>query len=371
MPGLVQRRFPLQARSSPVSAPIGMLSPESMGHSAHESGESCLFYVGVTRARDHLLLSYSERYGKQKYKRSPYLDALETGLPAERITTLVWEQGTVGSIATRSGKPAKGEGVGISQPSEEFVQAMKPKTLSATAIEAYQHCPRQYAYSNIYRFEGESDAYRLFWQATQRTMEEILQRMDLGSGGATKQQGVLALEEARQLYLQHWQALGGHTAPFAAMYEEHGHAVVEAALRQLTLQENVAWEARPRYDVDVAGKTVHVTVDRVEASHQVGLPTKFVRTRFGKKKDKPSAELRELFYILAYRQHHPGQSIELHSHNMSTGEAVPMKMTAKKEQSLYDSVEQSIQGMENNEYPAQPAEPFRCPYCPFFFICPA
>ncbi len=155
------------------------------------------------------------------------------------------------------------------------------------------------------------------------------------------------------------------------MYEEHGHSIIEAVRRNLSIQEDVNWEARPRYNVEIAGRTVHVTVDRVEASNQTGTPARFVRTRFGKRKDKPVAEMRELFYVLASRQLHPGQSIELHSHNMSTGEMVPVKMTARKEQSLYEDVERSIQGLESNAYPAQPAEPFRCPGCPFFLICPA
>src|SRR5438477_12135741 len=66
LPGLIQRNFPLQARANPVPAPAGMLPAESEGKAAHESGEACLFYVGVTRARDQLVLSYSERNGKQK-----------------------------------------------------------------------------------------------------------------------------------------------------------------------------------------------------------------------------------------------------------------------------------------------------------------
>jgi CRISPR/Cas system-associated exonuclease Cas4 (RecB family) len=56
---------------------------------------------------------------------------------------------------------------------------------------------------------------------------------------------------------------------------------------------------------------------------------------------------------------------------MSTGEVSPITMTTKKEQSLYDELEQSIQALERNDYPARPAEPFRCPICPFFVICPA
>jgi DNA helicase II / ATP-dependent DNA helicase PcrA len=140
----------------------------------------------------------------------------------------------------------------------------------------------------------------------------------------------------------------------------------------LLVQEDVEWDTRPSFQVDVAGKPVRVTVDRIEmsTSSQPIEPVRYVRTRFGRSKSKPSAETRELLYTLAYRQQHPGQNVELHSHNLSTGEVMPIKMTAKKEQSLYDEVEKSITGLEKNDYPPKP-DAFRCPGCPFFFICPA
>jgi DNA helicase-2/ATP-dependent DNA helicase PcrA len=367
MPGLVQRRFPLQARSSPVEAPMGMLPEASTGSAAHESGESCLFYVGVTRARDQLVLSYSERYGKIKYKRSLYIDALEAGLPAERIIKLHWEN-PGSDETTELAQPS----VVSSQPGENFINAMRSHTLSASAIEAYQRCPRQYAYSTLYHFENEADAYQLFWQTTQKTVDALRQKMQV-SKEVAKQTGPLPTQqEIQELYTQHWQESGGHDAPFAPMYEEHGHEIVEAVRRTLIVQEDIVWDMHTKRGVDIAGKTVHVTIDRIEASTQTDEQApRFIRTQFGKRKDKPTATTRELFYTLAYRQEHPGQNVELHSHNMSTGEVVPLTLSAKKEQSLREEVEQALKGLEQNTYPAQPAEPFRCPTCPFFLICPA
>lgn len=320
----------------------------------------------MTRARDHLVLSYSERYGKRKYKRSLYLDALEAGLPAERITKLYWETPkNVEPLPNTAQQPAS-----TMQPSEEFVHAMKPAMLHVSAIEAYQRCPRQYAYSSIYRFQSGTGAYQLFWQATQQTVEELRRQILEQDTHAQTQHPTP--QEIQDLYNRHWQELGGQSMPFAALYEQHGQEVVELVWRTLTTQRDVTWNLRTGYTVDIAGKTVHVTVDRVEASmHTAGAPVKFVRTRFGKHKDKPAPESRELLYARAYRQLHPGQSVELHSHNLSTGEVVPITLTPKKEQSLYEEVEQSVRGLERNEYPAAPAEPFRCPNCPFFWICPA
>ncbi len=374
MPGLVQQRFPTTARSSAITAPTGMLDSE-LEHNknkAHESGESCLFYVGVTRARDAVILSYSERYGKKNYKRSLYLDALEAGLPEERITKVAWTNTPGTTISQNADKSQSIENAF----SEEFVRAMKPTTLHITAIEAYLRCPRQYAYSTLYRFGSQDDSYLLFWQATQKTVETLRNQMQ-GSPDNTP-----SSEEVRALYTQHWQEVGGDKAPFAQLYERHGHEVLESVQRDLTQHSNVTWEMRPHYPVEVNGKTVQVTIDRVEMEQQVeaqpqqdapasSVAPSFKRTRFGKRKEKPTAETRELFYMLAYRQHFPDQKPQLHSHNMSTGETQPITMTAKKEQSLYQEAVQAMQAMERDEYPAHPAEPFRCPTCPFFLICPA
>ncbi len=369
LPGLVQRRFPTQARTSPIPA----LQQEDDRNDTHESGEACLFYVGVTRARDQLILSHSERYGKQKYKRSSYLDALEAGLPEERIIKLQWAQQQAGTQLDYSqlAQLANEYQPVTSQPSRDFINAMRSPAFSASAIEAYQRCPRQYAYSSIYRFSSHTDGYQLFWQATQKTVETLQRQIDEKKGGEQREASMPTQPEIQELYSQHWQALGGPDAPFAPMYEEHGHKVVEAVRRTLHGKEEVDWQLRAGYDVDIAGQTVHVTVDRVEDSSGTSKPTKFVRTRFGRRKEKLATELRELFYALAYRQQYPGQNVELHSYNMSTGEASPITISSKKEQSLYEDAEQAIKGMEANLYPAQPAEPFRCPTCPFFLICPA
>jgi len=364
LPGLIQRNFPLQARSNPVPPPAGMLPLESEGSAMHDSGEACLFYVGVTRARDQLVLSYSERNGKQKAKPSVYLDALLAGLPADRITRLSWQGGAELPMDTEEDT----EVVSSSQPGSSFIAAVKPTTLSAADLELYQRCPRKYMYSTIYGFRGEEGSYQLFWQATQKTLETLQKNLAGASGQAGQDQ--LTQEAARALYTQHWQELGGHTLPFAAIYEQHGHEVTELIRRKLLESGAINWELRPGFTVEVAGKTIHVPVDRVERSQQAENPVNFVRARFAKRKEKPAVGTRELLYARAYRQHQQGQTLQLHFHNLSTGETVPITLTTKKEQSLIDELEQTILDLERNEYPPMP-DAFLCPSCPFFLICPA
>src|SRR6266700_362063 len=402
LPGIVKQRFPIQRRIKPVEPPIGMLPAGSEGDAAHETGEACLFYVGATRARDHLVLSYAERYGKKNYKRSAYIDTFLVGLPEERIRRVVWkavdkaqsgqeetDRARIGQAATdRPGtdwagaSPAPTFRVGdartepnwfdpfTSQPSDDFIELAKPEKLTLAALETYQHCPRQYMYSTIYGFHGEKSAYLAFWRATHDTVEALKQKFEVNKGIESWSGELLTEREAEELYSQHWQQEKGDTLPFAALYEQHGHEISELIRRKLLSSGDSNWQLRQTFTVDIAGKSIEIVVDRVEASENVGKPIKFVRMRFGKRKEKPTATAREMLYVHASRQHHPGRTIELQVHNMSTGETYPLTLTDKKEQSLYNELEQAILGMERYEFPPKP-EVVKCPNCPFFLICPA
>jgi len=403
LPGIVKQRFPIQRRSKPVEPPTGMLPPESEGDAAHETGEACLFYVGATRARDHLVLSYAERYGKKNYKRSAYIDTLLMGLPEERIKLVTWQDTqtdadideNVGAgfiparLSTIENEPARLSHTGIepvvdnlttneptwldpfsSQSSDHFIEAMKPKTLTLSALETYHHCPRQYMYSTIYGFRGEKSAYGAFWRAARDTVEELRQKLETNKGIEGWDGELLTEDETQELYSQRWQEQKGHTLPFAALYERHGHEVSELIRRKLLASGDTNWQLRPKFTVDIAGTSIEVTVDRVEAPAQDGEPIKYVRTHFGKRKEKPTATAREMLYARASRQDHPGRNIELQLHNMSTGETYPIALTSKKEQSLYNEFEQAILGLERNEFPPKP-DVIKCPTCPFFLICPA
>src|SRR5436190_394800 len=140
--------------------------------------------------------------------------------------------------------------------------------------------------------------------------------------------------------------------------------------RKLLSSSDSTWQLRQNFSVDIAGKSIEIVVDRVEAPEHTGEPIKFVRTRFGKRKEKPAATAREMLYVRASRQHLPGRSIVLQAHNMSTGETYPIILTDKKEQSLYNELEQAILGMERHEFPPKP-DVVKCPNCPFFLMCPA
>lgn len=357
LPGLTTRRFPLQRRPNPTPAPAGMLAPESEGERAHESGEACLFYVGATRARDRLILSYSERYGKQNAKRSGYIDALVVGLPDERVQRIYWSSSEPGAT------PVLEEITPPLLPSQEFIQDMQPAKLRGNQIDDYQICPRRYAYSTIYDFQRNEGSFLPFWKATRDTLKVLVEQQS-GSNQPSER------EQVAELFRNAWHHHGGNERPFAQLYERHGQEIIEQIWRQLLEEQANGWQLHHNLTVEVAGRSIEVSIDRVEAATPGGQPTKFVRTRVGRTKGKPTAGTRELLYLHARRQHHPGQDITLESHNLSTGESHEIKITSRKEESLLREVEQAVAGIEKQDFAPRP-DAYVCPTCPFYLICPA
>lgn len=369
LPGLTNQRFPSQKRAHPAPPPRGMIASASDDYKdfekdMHESGEACLFYVGATRAREHLVLSYADRYGKKPYKRSSYLDALLAGLPIERVTRLAWPKI---EVVDSDEEEDDQDAAAMSQPGEEFIAASKPSPLHVSDIETYQRCPRQFLYGSIYRFRGETVAYQLFRKATQHTLDDLQKRIEESRQDTERYPSE---EDARAFYSQRWQEVEGHTTPFGPLYEQHGHEVAELLRRKLIELGDTNWQLSPTYTIEVNGTPIEVNIDRVESSSHATNAVRFVKTGYGRRKDKVEPTTRELLYTRAHRQHHPHQPIELQFHNMSTGATFEIKLTQKKEQKLYEELQRALAALARDEFPPKP-DPFVCPGCAFFLVCPA
>ena len=84
LPGLVTGRFPATGRREPLALPLELVSETLPEGDYQLQEERRLFYVGMTRARDELVLSHAADYGGQRARRvSPFvLEALDLPIAA-------------------------------------------------------------------------------------------------------------------------------------------------------------------------------------------------------------------------------------------------------------------------------------------------
>ena len=143
MVGLVDGRFPARGRREQLGVPDALLRGTFPAGDAQVQEERRLFYVGMTRARDELVLSHALDYGGKRTRRvSPFvLEALDlpAGIaPATRSADPLERLGTFEAPAVARPAPASG--------------AMKePLVLSFYQVDAYLACPLRYKYAHVLR----------------------------------------------------------------------------------------------------------------------------------------------------------------------------------------------------------------------------
>ncbi len=145
LPGLVTGRFPAVGRREPLALPVELVNETLPEGDYQLQEERRLFYVGMTRARDELLLTHAADYGGQRTRRvSPFvLEALD--LPVAAGAT--GAGATAGSSLERIASNDRPEAV----PAPLRPRSGEPLVLSFYAIDDYLTCPRKYRYAHLLR----------------------------------------------------------------------------------------------------------------------------------------------------------------------------------------------------------------------------
>jgi DNA helicase-2/ATP-dependent DNA helicase PcrA len=169
MPGLVAGRFPTHGRREPLSLPLELVRETLPEGDFQLQEERRLFYVGMTRARDELILSHAADYGGGMARRlSPFvLEALD--LPAT---------GTAGG--SRAALPAL-ERLAAFAPREPAPvlptgAVDEPLLLSFYAVDAYLTCPLKYKYGHVLRIPIAPHHALVYGSALHKAVQEFHRR---------------------------------------------------------------------------------------------------------------------------------------------------------------------------------------------------
>jgi len=140
--GLVEDRFPGRERRERVPVPDAVLKESLPGRENYLQEERRLFYVGMTRARRGLYLTWARDYGLKRPKRvSPFvLEALDIArMPDEVLRATVLDE--VRRYARPDGRPR----------TPAAVRPAGPPGLSYVQVEDYLACPLKYRFRHLMR----------------------------------------------------------------------------------------------------------------------------------------------------------------------------------------------------------------------------
>jgi DNA helicase-2/ATP-dependent DNA helicase PcrA len=358
MVGLVDDRFPTRSRGDLLPLPAGLVREPMPEGDHHLAEERRLFYVGMTRAREALHLSWARDYGTRTARRpSPYLlEALDLppATPVELLRPSVVERLARHQRAPAPAPGARPMGLGDRQ-----------LRLSYGQISDYLDCPARYRYAHVIRLPTPASHQMAYGRALHAAVQAY-HRRQLAGLATTREELHAELDAA-------WESVGFLTR----QHEEARRAAAREALDRFWHEQ----QADPAHPVAVEEEfSVVMGRDRVRGRYDrvdVDADGRVVIT------DYKSADVRDpataarrsrdslqlSLYALAYESQHGRLPDELALHFLDSGLVGRSAPTPRRLEKAAGQVAAVSDGIRAGDFGANPS-PMRCGFCPFRDICP-
>ncbi len=172
----------------------------------HKEEEECLFFVALSRARDHLSLSRAQRYSeKQGSNASEALKAIAARLPRSCDGPPTWT-GRLPDIADGG---------------DRADLKVTVRDHDGRDIELYLGCPRRYLYQVVLGLSGsrEDNGYVRFHRAVYRVLRWM------GAQSDTIEAAAMSAE-----FESAWSDIGPFDDPLEALYRRAAHRILDQAI---------------------------------------------------------------------------------------------------------------------------------------------
>jgi len=173
--GCVEGRFPVQRRPERLELPAALARDEAAPGDAHLQEERRLFYVGMTRARDELVLTSAADYGTARTRKLSrfVVEALDLASP----TPLVRRSRAIEALA-RNRPPAEPRPLASTPLAEGRLR------LSFGQLDDYASCPYKYRYVHVLRVPLLAHHRVVYGSAIHKAVQELFraQLEDRGFG---------------------------------------------------------------------------------------------------------------------------------------------------------------------------------------------
>ncbi len=342
LPNLNRGQFPARGSGGMAAPPPALLGEDAA--SAKDDGADCLFFVALSRAKDHLVLSRPVERNGSVTKPSSLLDRLEPALTACNAARVQWQRAEAKTEAVPS-----------------LPELAPPPDLSLWQVDTYRDCPRRYYYQLVARLPRPADVspYLQFHGSLKETIHWLQEERVAGRAPEP--------EEARQRLSEAWeQTFTGTETAQARVLRGHAEKMLANAFENSTLPQAAAPSLRLTAALEHG--RVEVPCDEAERLPEGGLRiARHFRRRI--KKDDHTGERLALIRHAAL-QAEPDSTVTIELRSLADGETREVKPSLRYEPARIEKYNAALQGIRAGLFPPEPEER-KCALCPFFFLCPA
>ena len=388
MPGLVAGRFPGNGRGEPLPVPEALLKEMPPEGDVGLGEERRLFYVGMTRARDELVLSNAADYGGQRARRvSPFvLEALDLSVAG----------GAAGIGMPASTPLEKLAGFEAVPPPPETPRGPSeaPLSLSFYQIDDYLTCPLKFKFGHVVRVPVARHHSIIYGAALHKAVQEFHRRHARGD--------VMSEEALVGAFEDAWSNEGFLSRDHEEARLESGRAALRRFREEQLRPDAVipAWverefaftldgdRIRGRWDrVDIervdavdadAGELATPTADIVEPTLPGLHPERVTITDYKSSDVRDPARARQrardslqlAIYAMGYEAQTGRLPDAVQLHFLESGVVGRAEVDPRRLGRARERIRVAAAGIRSRDYAARP-DPIACSYCPFREICPS
>jgi len=309
--------------------------------------ERRLFYVGLTRARDYLYLTWALNYGGVRDRRP-------SGFLAEtKLSTIT---PTVEPFTPHSPAPPDEVGPAISLP-----RPLKLASLSYSQIDTFKACPLKYKYRYVLKVPTAPHHALTFGQSLHDTLRHFHQLEQQGDQPT--------LKDLLKLYRHHFNS-AGYTS--AAHRDKRFHSGKKALRQYFQVYRQILGQPlklEENFRLHIAGVPLVGKIDRIDKT-DTGL--EIVDYKTGQSKTKKQVDIDEqlTIYALGARQALGLNVDSLSLYFLESNQKISTTRSSTDLKNYRHHLEAVVHQIKTSDFPATPGSPFPCDFCEYNSICP-
>ncbi|MGH9715135.1 MAG: ATP-dependent helicase, partial [Candidatus Acidiferrales bacterium] len=373
---LSKNDFPSSTRKAVFEFPPELMKEERPQGDFQIQEERRLFYVALTRARQHLTLS---TVVNRRKKPSPFLDDFLMNPKIQKLDTVQSSPKVDVPLVEEAAGPAPESAAAASlfSPAETESRAYsrvalwakafhpprpEPLQLSPSAIDAYERCPMKYMFQHLWSVRGGPHAQMTFGNVMHTTIKEFVAEL--------RKRGRMPLEVLNAIFDREWSSAGFPDDYQEQEYRKAGreqlaafHETYSAAPAEVLYQEK-SFELPLENNVIVTGRIDQI--NRID-----GESIEIVDYKTGKPRDakKANEDLQLSIYALAAREVLELEPKRLALYYLMSNEAVATTRDAKSLAAAKQKISEVADQIRAGDFSPKPG--FGCGYCDFKPLCPA
>ena len=357
---LTEQRFPQYPRGNQLPFPPELRHAGGDEKDEHYREERRLFYVGMTRARDRLVLCHAQDLGGKRAARPSRFVHEALGLPAPPKGA----RGVSALEAIARYAPAPESTASDPAPLPDDV----PVVLSHSAIERYLECPLRYWYADVAHVPLPDSPALMFGNAIHHAIrvwhQHVIKGLPIESADV-----VAAFESA-------WSSAGFLTLAHEDRMFAQGREWVEAFVRRERASGLVPVAIETDFRFALGTNQVHGRFDRIDERSPGIVLVDYKSSQVdeedqAEKRAKESARDGQLgLYALAYRETRGVTPARVELHFVGSGAVGAVDVEDEHLARAAERIATAGEGNRRARFGATP-DPRTCAHCDYRHVCPA